>query len=82
MISAIPMSSPAEQLPDAEVVRRVLEGDTALFEILMRRYNQTVYRAVRSILKGDEEVEDVMQQAYLNAYAHLAQFAGACCECT
>jgi RNA polymerase sigma-70 factor (ECF subfamily) len=76
MISTIPMSAAGEQLSDAEVVRRVVEGDTALFEILMRRYNQTVYRAVRAILKSDEEVEDVMQQSYLNAYAHLGQFAG------
>ena len=76
MINAVPMSSPGEQLSDAEVVERVVAGDTALFEILMRRYNQTVYRSVRAILKTDEEVEDVMQQAYLNAYAHLSQFAG------
>jgi RNA polymerase sigma-70 factor (ECF subfamily) len=76
MISAIPISVPGDQLSDAEVVRRIVEGDKPLFEILMRRYNQTVYRTVRAILKTDEEVEDVMQQAYLNAYAHLGQFAG------
>ena len=76
MIRAIPMSPSGEQLSDAEVVRRVVEGDKALFEILMRRYNQTLYRTVRAILKTDEEVEDVMQQAYLNAYTHLVQFAG------
>jgi RNA polymerase sigma-70 factor (ECF subfamily) len=64
----------SEQLSDAEVVRRVVDGDTALFEILMRRYNQRVYRAVRAVLKGDDDTEDVMQQAYLNAYAHLGQF--------
>ncbi len=64
----------SDQLSDAEVVRRVLDGDTALFEILMRRYNQRVYRAVRAILGSDDDAEDVMQQAYLNAYAHLKQF--------
>ena len=65
----------SEQLSDADVVRRVLDGDTALFEILVRRYNQRVYRAVRSVLRTDDEVEDAMQQAYLNAFAHLGQFA-------
>lgn len=73
-----PMTTSAtagDPLTDAEVVRRVLDGDTALFEILMRRHNQSIYRAVRAVLKTDEEVEDVMQQAYLNAYAHLGQFA-------
>ncbi len=61
---------------DDEAVERVLSGDVALFEILMRRHNQRVSRAVRAILGADGDVEDVMQQAYLNAFAHLHQFAG------
>lgn len=65
-----------EPIADEEVVRRVVAGDVALFEILMRRHNQRVYRAVRAVLRADDDVEDVMQQAYLNAYAHLRQFAG------
>jgi len=64
-----------QALSDVEVVRRVREGETALFEILMRRYNQRLYRVARAILKDDAEAEDVMQQAYLNAYMHLDQFA-------
>ncbi len=63
-------------LSDGEVVDRVLLGETALFEVLMRRYNQRIYRVVRAILKDDADAEDVMQQAYLNAYRHLGQFAG------
>src|SRR5262245_20459905 len=62
--------------PDDEVVSRVKAGDTALFEVLMRRYNQRLFRVARAILRDDAEAEDVMQQAYLNAYAHLDQFAG------
>ncbi|HEX2062350.1 MAG TPA: RNA polymerase sigma factor, partial [Thermoanaerobaculia bacterium] len=65
-----------DQLTDEEIVRRVADGDAALFEILMRRHNQRVYRAVRSVLGSDEDAEDVMQQAYINAYQHLHQFAG------
>ncbi len=76
MNAAMPIAPSApEQLTDSDVVRRVVGGDTALFEILLRRYNQRIYRAVRAILRTDDEVEDVMQQAYLNAFAHLAQFA-------
>jgi len=63
-------------LTDEQVVADVLKGQTALFEILMRRYNERVYRVVRAILRDDEEAEDVMQQAYVNAYAHLRQFSG------
>ena len=75
MTTALAPIATTEQLSDHEVVRRVLDGDRALFEILMRRYNQRVYRAVRAILRDDDDVEDVMQQAYLNAFAHLGQFA-------
>jgi len=41
----------APVLTDADVVRRVRAGDSALFEVLMRRHNQRVYRVVRSILR-------------------------------
>jgi RNA polymerase sigma-70 factor, ECF subfamily len=63
------------ELGDHEIVRRIRAGEAALFERLMRRYNQRVYRIARSIVKDDAEAEDVMQQAYLNAYTHLDQFA-------
>lgn len=64
------------QLSDEEVVAQVLRGQTALFEVLMRRHNERVYRAARAIVRDDREAEDVMQQAYVNAYAHLRQFNG------
>jgi RNA polymerase sigma-70 factor (ECF subfamily) len=63
-----------EGLSDSDIVQRVKAGDRALFEILMRRHNQQVYRAARAIVKDESEVEDVMQQAYINAYLHLDQF--------
>ena len=63
-------------LTDEQVVGHVLTGQTALFEILMRRYNERLYRVARTIVRDDGEAEDVMQQAYLNAYANLRQFAG------
>jgi RNA polymerase sigma-70 factor (ECF subfamily) len=59
---------------DEEIVARVLGGETPLFEVLMRRHNERVYRAARAIIRDDHEAEDVMQEAYVNAYAHLAQF--------
>ena len=69
-------SPPSGTLTDEEVVGRVRAGDTHLFEVLMRRYNQRLYRAARAILQNDEEAEDAVQQAYLNAYRHLSQFEG------
>ena len=63
-------------LSDEQVVAQVLDGQTALFEVLMRRHNERVYRAARAIVRNDAEAEDVMQQAYVNAYLHLRQFNG------
>lgn len=63
--------------PDEDVVRRVLAGDAASFELLMRRYNQRVYRTIRAVLRRDSaDVEDAMQQTYLQAYQALAAFEG------
>ncbi|NUR53696.1 MAG: RNA polymerase sigma factor [Acidobacteria bacterium] len=63
-------------LTDEQVVVEVLRGHTALFEVLMRRHNERIYRAARAIVRDEREAEDVMQQAYVNAYAHLRQFDG------
>jgi len=62
---------------DLEVVERVKAGESALYEIIMRRYNQRLYRVARAILRDDGEAEDVMQDAYVRAYQHLGQYAGA-----
>jgi RNA polymerase sigma-70 factor, ECF subfamily len=63
-------------LSDDDVIARVRGGDQPLFEIVMRRYNQRLFRAARAILRDDADAEDAVQQAYLAAYTHLDQFAG------
>lgn len=73
--AAVTVDSPEQT--DGEVIQQILDGNTGLFELLMRRYNERVYRAARSIVRDEEEAEDVMQQAYVNAFAHLQQFQGA-----
>jgi RNA polymerase sigma-70 factor (ECF subfamily) len=65
-----------DSLTDEQVVGQILTGQTALFEILMRRHNERMYRVARAIVRDESEAEDVMQQAYVNAYANLRQFAG------
>lgn len=61
---------------DEKLVQRARGHDGAAFELLMRRHNQRVYRVVRSILRDVDEIEDVIQQAYLQAFTHLDQFGG------
>jgi RNA polymerase sigma-70 factor (ECF subfamily) len=74
-IIAILEKARSEGWTDEEIVDRVLAGETALYEIIMRRYNQRLYRVARAILRDDSEAEDVMQDAYVRAYQHLHQFA-------
>jgi RNA polymerase sigma-70 factor, ECF subfamily len=61
---------------DKEIIDRVLAGDAPAYELLMRRYNQRLYRLVRSILRDETEAEDVMQEAYLRGFYKLGQYEG------
>src|SRR5687767_1448089 len=76
MALSSPVAIDGAEQDDAEVIRQVLDGNTAMFELLMRRYNERVYRAARAIVRDEQEAEDVMQQAYVNAFTHLRQFNG------
>ena len=71
-----PMLERWADLSDERVVELVRQGQTPLFEVLMRRHNERIYRAARAILRDEAEAEDVMQQAYVNAFANLGQFRG------
>lgn len=73
--SASGRPSPLE-LTDEQAIAQLRAGDQSSFELLMRRHNRRVYRAARAILKRDDEAEDVMQDAYVRAYEHLADFRG------
>lgn len=75
-MAAIGILEKARAWTDEEIVERVKAGETALYEILMRRYNQRLYRVTVSIVRDVAEAEDVMQDAYVRAYGHLGQFAG------
>lgn len=61
-------------VPDGALIARIVRGESALFELLMRRHNQRIYRTVRAILGRDDDCEDVMQQTYISAFTHLGQF--------
>jgi len=63
-------------LPDNQLVRRVLAGEPAYFEILVHRHSERVYRAARAVLGDEEEAADVVQETFVRAYRKLGQFAG------
>jgi RNA polymerase sigma-70 factor (ECF subfamily) len=51
-------------------------GETAIFEVIMRRHNRRLYIVARLSCRNDGEAEDVMQDAYVSAFEHLDQYAG------
>ena len=60
---------PAVELSDAELVRRCVERDAAAVRVLTQRYNQRLYRVVRSILGNAADAEDAVQDVYLKAFS-------------
>jgi RNA polymerase sigma-70 factor (ECF subfamily) len=61
---------------DRALVARIIGGDSAAFEILMRRHNGALFRTARAILRDDADAEDALQEAYLAAYRNLGAFRG------
>lgn len=75
MYSALAKTS-SNDLPDIDIARRISAGDCDALRVMMRRYNQTLYRTARSILRDDVEAEDAVQEAYLLAYRAMGGFRG------
>jgi RNA polymerase sigma-70 factor (ECF subfamily) len=75
---AVPLGSAVSlaAVDDAELGGRVARHDHAAFEALMRRHNSRLFRVARAILRDDAEAEDALQDAYLDAYRHIADFRG------
>ncbi len=68
------LALPPDQLPDIELIDRILAGEKKLFEFIIRRYNQRLFRIGMSVLNDQMEVEDAMQTTYVKAYEHLGRF--------
>ncbi|WP_303317557.1 RNA polymerase sigma factor [Flavivirga abyssicola] len=62
------------KINESEVIKRILDGEKELYEILVRRNNQKLYRIIRSYIKNDAEIEDIMQDCYVKAFTKLYQF--------
>ena len=62
--------------PDSDVIRRVLDGETAAFELLVRRYQQTIFRLAQRMTRNAEDARDLAQEAFVQAFRSLAGFHG------
>ncbi len=63
-----------KKIHDFDVIKKVLVGEKGLYEILMRRNNQKLYRVIRSYIKDEDLIKDIMQNTYIKAYEKLYQF--------
>src|SRR6185437_8215874 len=63
-----------ENLPDADIIKEIISGKVALYEILIRRSNPFLYRAGRAYGYNHEDVQDLMQDSFINAYTNLSKF--------
>lgn len=62
------------KINEDNIIKRILAGEKELYEILVRRNNQKLYRVIRSYLRDEAEIEDIMQNSYIKAYTKLYQF--------
>jgi RNA polymerase sigma-70 factor, ECF subfamily len=74
--TSAPVPHSAAASDDTELVRRALARDATAFRTIMERYNRRLYRIARGILRNDSEAEDVVQESYVSAFAHLDSFRG------
>lgn len=70
----LPSRDSFAEVTDDQAVDEVVRGNREMFEVLVRRHNPRLYRVGISYLREPMLVEDAMQNAYLKAYLHLAQF--------
>jgi RNA polymerase sigma factor (sigma-70 family) len=63
-----------EMMPDDKVINKILDGDVAIFEILIRRYNGVLYRIGRTFGFNHHDTEDLMQETHIAAYMQLKSF--------
>ncbi|WP_370089387.1 sigma factor [Ekhidna sp.] len=62
------------KLSEIEVVKKVLAGEKGLYEILLRRNNQKLFRVLKGYLADQDDIADTMQETYLTAYEKLYQY--------
>jgi RNA polymerase sigma-70 factor (ECF subfamily) len=61
---------------DQRLIAECLQGNTAAFGVLVRRYQERLYHSVYRLVENAEDAQDVVQDAFLNAYQSLDGFKG------
>ena len=74
MLANVTLLAADRDLTDDLIISRILLGKREYYEILVRRYNSLFYKTARGILSKEEDIEDVMQEAYIRGFEKLHQF--------
>jgi RNA polymerase sigma-70 factor (ECF subfamily) len=69
------ITSVSHTASDSELIDRILQGEKNLYEKIMRKYNQRLFRIGRAIIRDEDDIEDVLQETYVKAYENLGRFA-------
>jgi RNA polymerase sigma-70 factor, ECF subfamily len=69
-------TSRTDRAGDEHLVERAIKGDSSAFEVLVRQHARSVEFLVHRITKNREDAEDAMQEAFIQAYTHMASFEG------
>lgn len=63
-------------MPEKLLLRHAQGGDREAFRAIMQKHNQRLFRVARAVVNNDDEAEDILQDAYLKAFAAIATFRG------
>ncbi|MGX9181312.1 RNA polymerase sigma factor [Mesorhizobium sp. AA22] len=61
---------------EMQLVGRALAREGGAFRTIIKTHNQRLYRIARSVVRNDSEAEDIVQEAYVRAFAQLGDFRG------
>ena len=75
-IQTVAVSAPG----DMQLVHRAMAHEADAFRAIIKTHNQRLYRIARGVVRNDSEAEDIVQEAYVRAFAALATFRGDACE--
>jgi RNA polymerase sigma factor (sigma-70 family) len=64
----------SEQYTDSEIIQKIIAGEVALFEMIIRRYNPYLYKTGRSYHYNHEDTQDLMQETFIDAFTSLSTF--------
>lgn len=66
------MNEPTPDPSDGEVVRAVLDGDADRYRLLVRRYQDPLFRHARRMVDGEDRAREMVQRAFVRGFRKLA----------